>query len=73
MDCRMENIQASLKHEFSAMDWKWFVIHGTQAAEQRYINSNDEVMDKSSVGATQKARHPYLHSSPFTSNHYQEA
>jgi hypothetical protein len=69
----MENIQASLKHEFSAMDWKWFVIHGTQAAYQRHVNSSDTIMKESSVGATQKARHPYLYSSPFTSNHYQKA
>ena len=52
----MENIQASLKHEFSAMDWKWFVIHGTQAAEQRHVNINDVIMDESSLGATQRAK-----------------
>ena len=50
---RREVFKHLLNTLFIAMDWKWFVIQGTQAAEQRHVNCNDVIMDESSVGATQ--------------------
>ncbi len=49
-------IQTSPKHAFIAMVCEWFVIHGSQAAEQRHVNSNDVIMDDRSVGVTQRVK-----------------